>query len=184
MHRFDLIPEEFHSLETGEPFRRCTDCRGPLAEDPNGYLIQKAFNRGEPIMEIAVCHDCHQRLQAEYSQESRERIMNFHLDHGDLPNRLKHLQDQPLDTLAPWVGTCLTCDHSRDDCDEHVIATHCIEDVMIYGEAPIMICGECMERLVEQLSESTRDSYDRWQQRCLPMAPAEPDRGPRVRMPI
>lgn len=184
MHRFDLIPDLFHCLETSEPFSHCSDCREPLEEKPEGYVIQKAFHHGEPIMEVAICHQCHHQLQSEYSEESRDKIINFHIDHGDLPNRLEKLHDKPTDSLAPWIGTCLTCDQSLDDCEEYILATQCINDVMVFGEAPIMMCGACMEKLVGQLSETTRDSNDRWRQRCLPMAPAEPDKGPKVGLPF
>ena len=184
MHRFDLIPNLFHCFETDEPFARCSDCKKPLHDKPNGYLVQKAFQHGEPIMEVALCYDCHQQLQADYSEESRDAIINFHLDHADLPNRLEQLHDQPTDSLTPWIGSCLTCQRSLGECDEYILATQCIQDVMVFGEVPVMVCGTCMQTLVSQLSEKTRDENDRWRQRCLPMAPAQPDDGPKVGLPF
>lgn len=184
MHRLDDIPASLHSAETDEPFRECADCGGRLRDSEDGYAIQKAYAKGETIMEIAICADCHEALQEEYSAETKERLWNFFLDHAGFSNRLERFENTPVGTIDPWTDQCLTCDATRETSEEFAVAAWCIGDQLIYGEAPFMICITCMDRLVELLSEASRDSYDRWLDRCLPMAP-EADAGPpRVRIVV
>jgi len=184
MHRFGPIPDSLKSTETGEHFSNCYDCNGLLTDNEDGYIVQQVFSKGEAIMEIAVCEPCHKKLYEEYSDETKERIWNFYLDHGDLPNRLGKFNPIPIGDVRPWLNHCLTCKATLDSLDEYSIAAHCVEELLIYGESPFMICSSCMEKIVEMLSEKSLGTYDRWLERCLPMAPAQPDDSPKKRVLI
>ena len=182
MHRFGTIPEFLHSEETDQPFTNCSDCKEPLAHSEEGYVIQKAISKGETILELAVCHDCHSNLQEEYSTESKERIWNFYLDHGDIHKRLEKFSPIPTGSIDPWINNCLTCEATKDSSEEYSIAVHCIEDRLIYGETPLLICSLCMDKIMHLLSEESIGTYDRWLDRCTPMAPAQPTGSPRKRI--
>lgn len=181
VHRLHELPESFHSEETGGPFLFCYDCRQPLAACEEGHLIQKVVSKDETIMELAICVPCHERLQQSYSVESRERIWNFYLDHGDIGGRLRKLWPLPAGNPDLWTNRCLTCRSTRVSLDEYAIAGHVLDGLLVYGETPMMICISCLERIVELLSEESRDTYDRWLDRVLPQVPETVDDKPRVR---
>lgn len=184
MHRFGPIPDSLKSAETDEHFSNCYDCKNPLQDNEDGFVLQKVFSKGEVIMEIAVCEPCHKKLHEEYSDETKERIWNFYLDHGDLPGRLDQFRGKPIGSIDPWVDHCLTCNGTLASAEEYAIAAHCIEDMLIYGESPFMICMTCMDKITEMLSEKSLGTYDRWLEHCLPMAPAQPDDSPKKRVLI
>lgn len=182
MHRFHTLPDSLYSDETGKPFESCCDCGERLEDSPDGHIIQKAYAKGETIMEIAICAKCHEGLQESYSQESRESIWNFYLDHADLPGRLKKFSDLPVGQLDSWINGCVTCGAHRDDVPEYVVAAQCIDDDLVYGETPLMMCLGCTEKIVDLLSQSSRDRYDRWMDHVSPPAPSTADDTPRVRV--
>lgn len=181
-HRLHTLPKSFHSEETDRPFVVCSDCHEPLAACEDGYVIQKVVRRGETIMELALCVACHDQLQASYSQESRDRIWNYYLDHGDIGGRLKKFFPLPVGDPDLWTNTCLTCGSARTSLDEYVIAGHVLDGLLVYGETPLMVCTTCLERIVELLSEQSRDTYDKWFDRVVPQAPEVIDDKPRTRV--
>ena len=181
-HRLHDLPEIFHSEETNRPFDHCQDCGDAFEHCEDGHLIQKVISNGETILEIAICSPCHQTLLESYSQESRERIWNFYLDHGDIGQRLKKFFPIPVGNPDPWINHCITCGASRASVREYAIASQVIADQLVYGETPLMICLGCTERIVEMMSEQSRDTYDRWLDRVAPGPPesAQPTPRPRV----
>lgn len=76
MHRFHTLPDSFYSDETGEPFDSCCDCGARLPDCPDGHIIQKAYAKGETIMEIAICVKCHVGLLSEASRDTYDRWMD------------------------------------------------------------------------------------------------------------
>jgi hypothetical protein len=166
-HRLTHIPEIFHSVETGLPFSRCYDCGGSLATHEHGYLIQKVVNGTETLLELAICAGCHDRLQQSYSKESRERIWNFYLDHADLPGRVKKFSAMPP---APdyWLNSCLTCKTLKGRLQEYVIAARCMDHYLVLDETPMLVCADCMEKIMDLMSEESLGTYDRWMDRALP----------------
>jgi hypothetical protein len=180
-HRLTHIPKTFHSEESGLPFSQCYDCGFSLADCEGGYLIQKVLNGKETVMEIAVCNDCHDRLQQTYSKESREQIWNFYLDHADLPGRLKKFHALPP---MPdfWINNCLTCKILKNRLQEYAIAARCLGDCLILGEAPMMICFDCMQKVMELMSENSLKTYDQWMDRVLPPTSGHAKHKPRKRV--
>ncbi len=184
MYRTGPLEDSLHSLETGNPFEKCFDCQSRLEDCTDGYTIQKAFSKGETIIEIAVCHSCQEKLQSEYSTKSREDLWNFFLDRSDIPGRLEKFSPIPVGQIRPWINRCLTCEALLANTDEYTVAVQCLGDQIIYGESPFMVCGECIDSLFELLSEQTKGIYNEWLDRCLPMAPAQPEDAPRRKIMI
>ena len=182
IHRLHTLPEQFYSDETGKPFDHCFDCGKSTTACEDGYIIQKAYAHGETIMEMAICAECHSQLQQSYSKESMERIWNFYLDHGDLSQRLKKFSVLPVGNPDLWLSRCMTCNATRASMDEMIVAAQVFEGDLVYGETPLMICGNCMNQIVELLSEESRDVYDRWMDRVLPPPPGITNDKPRVRV--
>jgi hypothetical protein len=181
-HRLHDLPGIFHSEETDNPFSHCQDCGHPLATCEEGHLIQKVFSGGETILEIAICSSCHETLMHSYSLESRERIWNFYLDHGNLGERLRKFFPIPVGNPEPWINHCITCQTPRTSTREYVIACQVIADQLVYGETPLMICLGCMDKIVELLSEQSRETYDRWLDRVAPGTPESVSPKPRPRI--
>ncbi|MGJ8634439.1 MAG: hypothetical protein ACSHX7_11025 [Luteolibacter sp.] len=177
MHRYGPIPEILHSEETGEPFVSSNDCGEHLLLKENGYLIQKVISKGETIMEMAICEPCHKKLHEEYSAETKERMWNFYLDNGSIHKRLERFEDTPAESIDPWVDQCLTCSATKTSCEEYAIAVHCLGGELIFGETPFMVCQKCMDQISSLLSEESLGTYDRWLEKCLPMAPSQPPEG-------
>lgn len=175
MQRLAKIPERFLSEETGKPFKTCSDCGTPLDQPDQGYIIQKAVAKGEVIMEVAICQSCHEKLQQAYSKETMEAIWNFYLDHVDFEGRLQKFRDCSADSPSPWLNGCVACEATMDASEEYVMVGHCVGDQMVFGEFPWTMCGACLEKMTGLISEASRDEYDRWMERCLPMAPADVD---------
>jgi hypothetical protein len=182
VHRLHPLPKQFYSDETGAPFERCFDCGNAVAACEDGYLIQKAYAGDETLMEMAICCDCHEKLQASYSKESKEKMWNFYLDHGDFSTRLKKFYPFPVGDPGLWLNACMTCGAPRDSVPECLVAAHVFEGDLVYGETPLMICFDCMNKIVGLLSEESRETYDRWMDRVLPQAPECSDSKPRVRI--
>lgn len=171
MHRLAPIPKELYSEETEQPFEHCFDCGCHLHESGEGYVIQKAVSNGETVLEIAICENCHKQLQEDYSKETKERIWNFYLDKGNLDGRLQRFAALPPISIKPWVETCTTCNKPLTEASEYVIAAQGIGKHLVFGETPMMFCGDCMEQLINMLSEKSRDTYNDWIDRCLPSPP-------------
>ncbi|MBC8125901.1 MAG: hypothetical protein H8M99_01980 [Gloeobacteraceae cyanobacterium ES-bin-144] len=159
----------FYSEETGLPFSRCNDCGGTLTDQEDGYFIQKVLNAGETILEMAICNGCHDRLQQSYSKKSREQIWNFYLDHADLPERRKKFHALPP---MPdfWMNNCLTCKTLRGRSQEYGIAARCVGEYLILDETPMMVCSDCMGKMIEVMSEESLETYDCWMERVIPPA--------------
>jgi uncharacterized protein with PIN domain len=181
-HRLHDLPELFHSEETDRPFSRCQDCGNDLDACEEGHLIQKVISGGETILEIALCVPCHEILMQSYSQESRERIWNYYLDHGNIGERLRKFFPIPVGNPEPWINHCITCNATRSYSHEYVIAAQVINGQLLYGETPLMICLGCMEKIVELLSEQSRETYDRWLDRVAPGSPESVSPKPRPRI--
>jgi len=181
-HRLHTLHPRFYSDETGAPFQNCYDCGLALNACEDGYFIQKAYAGSETVMEMAICIPCHEKLQRSYSKESLDRIWNFYLDHGDLAGRLKKFYPIPVGNPDFWINSCVTCGSVRSSIKEYVLAAQVIEDGLVYGDLPLMICCHCMEKITALLSEESRDTYDRWLDRVLPAAPEISGQRPRIRI--
>lgn len=182
LYRLHTLPERFYSDETNSPFDHCFDCGITLETCDDGYMVQKAYAGDETIMEMAICCDCHDKLQKSYSKESMDRIWNFYLDHGDFPERLKKFHALPVGNPDFWINSCMTCGTARSSLPEYVVAAQVLDGDLVYGECPLMICFRCMDKIVGQLSQESRDAYDRWLDRVLPLAPETSDDKPRARI--
>lgn len=122
-------------------------------------------------MEIAICSDCHEKLKNGYSEESRNAIWNFYLDHADLANREQRFATLPADDPSPWIASCATCGTPRHDAEDYTIGAECRGRQLVYGINPMMICGSCLEQIFNRLSQASRDNYNRWFDRCFPPDP-------------
>lgn len=71
---FTSIPQTLWSARLARPFIHCAACSVPLLEAET-YSVQKTFDSGRTVHEMAFCHHCVGRVQRQYSEESRTKLM-------------------------------------------------------------------------------------------------------------
>jgi hypothetical protein len=148
------IPHELHSEYEERPFQSCTRCGESLADVPEGYQLFKLYRRAEPIYEYALCHPCHAGLLAEFSDESRVRLAEFHT--------------QSM-TLNLGARRCAVCGHDRAEDEEYSLTAACEGTALRHV---LMVCGPCRRDMREMLSKHTREVWDRFVNDNLAGAPA------------
>jgi hypothetical protein len=154
---FVPIPPIFQSLEKDGPFEKCINCERSLLEDGVTYLIERAFKGDEPIIELAMCLECHDLLADELSEESRQRMTEFMKERVDQKKRNKKLAKlSNVDQVETWLSECVLTGASASDCQERQIYGLCLGDQMILDQLPFMISGAGIEEMTLLLSEKTK----------------------------
>lgn len=126
-------------------------------EVPDGYQIVKYWHNGETTCEFAICHLCHAGLLAEFSQESRRRLEEFHTEHFSAKRGSER---------------CAICGCLEDEITE----TEFSRTAFIKGtrlDLEILVCGGCTRQMQELMSEETRRVWDRFLEENFPVAPAD-----------
>lgn len=147
------IPPELQSEYEERPFQTCTRCGEMLAEIPGGYQIFKLYRRGEPIYEYALCHPCHSGLLRDFSEESRQRLAEFHSQRVSLNLGRHH---------------CAVCGNDRADGEEFSLTAACKGTGLLHA---LMVCGHCRREMHSLLSKHTREVWDRFVNDNLAGAP-------------
>lgn len=148
----------FHSAETGKPFRDCISCGLQLADPEVPYLVSKSFRRGECIFEYAICDDCRSNMAQEFSQESREQLADFFENTVQVQERSSFLTYGPIP--EPWIARCAACDTPRDEMESYSIGGVLLGSEMLYDPYPLCLCGKCEEEIQDRLSQKTRGIWD------------------------
>lgn len=151
-------PSVFHSLESGGPFLFCAACGLSLRDEADSYVVGKSYHRGECVFECAMCDDCQQRLHNESSEESREAIASFMESRIDFEGRIERLCGN-LDPEA-WLESCAICDTPRVCAERYSIKGLFAGNGIVFGPAPLGICGRCEDELGLLVSKKTRDVWD------------------------
>ena len=151
------IPREFHSDYEDRPFQSCSRCGEMLEEIPGGYQIFKLVRRGETLYEYVLCHPCHTGVVNEFSEESRERLAEFHVQRVSL-------------NLGRW--RCAVCGNARgeDGEEEFSITGACQGRRLIHD---LMACGACRREMQSLLSPETRKVWERFVAENLPGVPSD-----------
>lgn len=140
----DPIPPELHSEYEERPFQTCTRCGEMLAEIPEGYQLFKLYRRGQPIYEYALCHPCHGGLLRSFSDESRQRLADFHSQRV---------------SLNMGRQRCAVCGNDRADDEEFSLTAACQGTGVVHT---LMVCGPCRREMQTLLSKHTREVWDRF----------------------
>ena len=153
---FPEIPREFYSFETGKPFSVCLECGLPLIDaSESPYIITRAIQNDEPLLEWAMCGDCSERFREEISSESQDAISSF------LANA-KTGPDHILRSPEEKTSYCFICARNRSDLLGYTIQAICSGGELLNMQAPLLVCHDCEEEASELLSKETRDHYDRF----------------------
>ncbi|MCL4181362.1 MAG: hypothetical protein KJ072_26945 [Verrucomicrobia bacterium] len=171
VENFIPLPALFYSFETGEPFSHCVDCGKALLQDGTVYLIQKAFNRTEVILEFAYCQACYQGLEAAYSRETMTNLWDFVLDSVNLDERTRRLLSDSPTSIEPWIESCLTCGSKKSDLKSYVLVALCDGRDLLFHHLPYMFCEACEMKMCALMSRRSRDTWERWIEDNLDVPP-------------
>lgn len=159
--RQESIPKDFHSFETGLPFRNCIECEKDLM-DGEPYLIEKAFKHHieygvkDTVFDYAICMSCAEDLKNEMSEESLAALMKFFSDRLDFQTQIQRANFSAEEN----INTCLISGKPSGECQEYQIYAYCINDKISGHMPPYMISGEIMEEIIPILSKKTTDDLN------------------------
>jgi DNA-binding TFAR19-related protein (PDSD5 family) len=156
------IPELFHSLELGGPFRHCLGCDADLTDPAICYCIDRVFRGTEPVVEYAMCSTCQESLRAEFSAESL-KLLDDILSEPALSQRLTRLREYlPEPDIDQWVNECLVTGKPRGACKGFQVIAVCRGMQLEITAIPAMISDEAVDHLLSRLSKQTRDRFDQF----------------------
>jgi hypothetical protein len=140
-----------------ELFDTCLVCKRTLLEDGTHYVIEKAIRGEEVIFEYAMCEDCWDQMDDEWSAESRERVEDYYEREGvNLFRRQRDLAKLTADAVDPWIDHCVVTGAPRRECSEYQLFAMCDGADLLLTYAPFMISGHVIDQIAEVLSSQTK----------------------------
>ena len=160
---FPEILPEFHCFETGKPFSHCTECGLSVLENKTEpYMITRAIQDGEPLVEWALCGPCSHRIREGISEASKKAIQRFLAGLG-------LGTDYFTRSVEEKIASCFVCHRQRSDFTGYTITAVCSGQEHINFDTPRLICHDCEAEAGELLSDETRDFWDDFiEQHCGP----------------
>ena len=153
--RPETIPRLLHSEYEERPFKSCTRCGESLVDFEEGFRVSKVYNRGECIFEYALCGPCFVGMMDEASEESKQKLAEFHNEHfRDISS----------------LDECGLCENTRDGATEFGLVGICHGEGLHHSN---MICEDCMMKQAELVSKQTRDVWDKFKDENFPGVPTD-----------
>jgi hypothetical protein len=152
----EKVPPQFYRTFEGQSFGTCDYCHQPLIVPGAGYMIHKFYAQGELQRETAMCRDCRNRLQEQYSPESRQHIQRMFSFTPD-DRRLEIAAQAGVDRASQMTSHCLLCGTPKSALAAYFEYAYCQADEIVYFNHPMMICDQCTLRVYVGLSEATKE---------------------------
>jgi len=174
--RYTDISDEFHSFESGEPFKNCKMCDKDLTAPDTHYLIEKAvrkytgYKAWDVVFEYAICMECANNFRKQLSSESIQSIEKYFIDNVDFSRHQQRLKEE-VPNISAFTSTCLVKGFSKEDVEEYQIYGECRGNQFIYGAMPYMISGQVMDEVANLLSAKTLDELDGFAEKHLGPSP-------------
>jgi hypothetical protein len=166
------INEWLGSEETGEPFVHCICCRFPLLEIAEPWLINKEFQRGECVLEYAICQPCRDAVTDKLSEESKRSVRNFLECEIDWEARIQEFMQS--DELTDRFSTCIACHAPPEDSVGYGIsALYDSSGSLVTGPLPLLICQPCIHQMTANLSDESLAVWRRFLEINFPGPPGE-----------
>lgn len=176
------IPAELYSDYSGNPFDTCIDCGADLLNDEVPYVIVKQIVAGETVFEMAICLSCTTKLQQEYSEESKQAIRNWFAEQAWKIAKEQEKQRQAAEgsdtpsgqsgdpeLTARRLNHCHLCGTLRTEAHRYIVEAVCIGRSVVSASEPslmlsfpLLICEKCTEGMSDQISQMTRDRWNRF----------------------
>ena len=170
----------FNSHETGTAFTHCCDCNCELT-DASFHIVNQSYSGSECIFEFAMCYSCREKLNAQLSEESRVAVFDFMHDNTDMEKREKSLGNNS-ETEA-YIEHCVTCNKPRKEAAGYTLGAMFVDQTILKGQFPILICDTCELELSEKISDETRDVWDKFIEENFPCPPSDA-KLPKQRKPV
>lgn len=155
------LEEWFASEETGEAFRHCVACRLPLLEIDAPWVVNKDYQRGECVLEYAICHPCRDRISADIPEATKAAIRGFLEREIDWPARIAEFFTAE-DELVRFER-CIACRSPRESLEGFAVsALFDGEGHAVIGSLPLLICKGCYSRMTSLLCDKGRAAWQRF----------------------
>lgn len=153
------IPRWLLSDETGEEFRHCVRCRLPLLEVAAPWVVNKDYLRGECVREYAICQPCKERVTEGFSEESKAAMRRLMAESIDWEARLAEFMMH--DGMEARFAACVACRTPREEMDEYSVSgLFDAEGYLQEGSLPLLVCGGCVGKAMENMSGQTREAWE------------------------
>lgn len=167
----------FHRFETNSPFTHCSKCYLDLIHSFNNYVIHKEWGTRDLQSEFALCRSCVEDLKSATSVESRNRVNEFIKASGGLGRHsdiIQNASEEMQQRENVEINHCVICtDYIRRPGAAHSLSCMVFQSKVLSLNIATAICGNCNDKLVELLSEETRDSWDGFYQSIIHSPPVE-----------
>lgn len=170
------IPPVFYSDVTDAPFKNCVMCGKNLLKPGTHYLIEKAMRHDrkngttETLFEYAICNDCHQKIAARLSEESKKRLEEYFSKNVFFSLRAFLLPQFATD-VNKYIEKCAVKDKPLGECDEYQLCCACVGENLVLSPMPLMLSDAAMEEMQGLLSEKTKEELDRFHDEFLGIPP-------------
>lgn len=149
------------SEETGEPFTHCICCRLPLVEIAEPWLVNKEFQRGECVLEYAICQPCRDAVTDQICEPSKLAVRGFLEREIDWEARIHEFM-QSHDLTDRFVN-CIACRQAAHEAVGYGIsALYDSGGSLVAGPLPLLICQPCITRMTAGLSTESRAVWSRF----------------------
>lgn len=154
-----MLPTEFHSHTTGEPFKKCISCEKNLLDPPIPYVIEKAVKKYEGykafdvIFEYALCFECADKMKNDLSTESTQRINDYFRQNIDFSKAQEMKNEESL-------KKCFITGTPKEELVEYQIFAYCNGDNLSGLVPPYMVSGVVMDEVADLLSNQTLDELN------------------------
>ncbi len=161
------VPAEFHSVYLSGPFLHCIDCECDLLNPETFYSVIKSIVGKEPIFEMAICAECSMKLSESYSEESRAAIQQSISEWKRIRDQ-EHEREEIVESAGiSTMNSCFGCGRPREECHRYsyvgiFFGRSMVTPLFSELSPPLMICDECNGQAGENLSQKTRDSWNRF----------------------
>ncbi|MGB3467177.1 MAG: hypothetical protein WBA74_17985 [Cyclobacteriaceae bacterium] len=158
-----LIPEEFYCYETGKPFERCSDCNRDLLRDDVEYSVSKVmrqyegFDARDVLVEFAVCTDCAENLLEEISDESMEVMLAYQL-------KVMLNWEEDFDMA---MSKCIFSGKPKAQMLSYNKVGFFKGGKLSDENLPYLIDSAELDKVNDELSQSTRDGFDDYYQNLI-----------------
>ena len=141
--------------ETERAFTHCLQCKLPLVELAEAWLVNKEFQKDECVLEYAICQPCRDSVTNQLSEESKESVRRFLEQEIDWQERMREFLFSP--NLVERFDACIACRTPRDETAGFAIsALYDSGGFLTTGALPLLICHACTGRIRETLSVESR----------------------------
>lgn len=171
------IPKRFYSDSAGEPFKQCQVCGRSLHAPGVTYVVEKAmknypgYDFCSTVYELAICLDCHQKVQQGMSEESVKNLQLYYQSVMEKKGQHQVFIDMRTFNLDDWFSTCFFKGSEISKMSEYQMVAQFEGDKMLMTTPPLIIGSEAMNEMSSLLSDKTIDDMNDFRNRFMGPSP-------------